>query len=227
MAGLFVLAGWLGSALPRNPGWHEPAAGVVILVETNGTHTGIVVPIRTPLKDWAATFPEAAALRGGAATHLALGWGEREVFLDVPTWADLDPLTALRIVAAGGESVMRVSPYVHPVAGEHHRPVRLSVEQYRRLVDRIEASLAPPGPLGSPAGLAGTDPLSRYYPARDRYTLVRTCNSWVGDLLGDAGVRMGRWTPFAGGVMKWIDAPASGPDQQTKEIAFKADDLHE
>ena len=28
-----------------------------------------------------------------------------------------------------------------------------------------------------------------------------------GETLAQAGVKMGRWTPFAGGVMKWIPKP--------------------
>lgn len=202
---LFCLAAWIGSSIPRNSGWREPAAGVRVLVETNGTHTGLVVPIVSGAKDWRATFPELAAARGGQATHIGIGWGEREVFLDVPTWGELSPLTALRIASLGGASVMRVSPYIRPAAGDHHRPLRLTAAQYARLVRAIESSLPTPA-RGRPA-LVGTDPYSLYYEALGRYTLMRTCNSWTGDVLGDAGVRMGAWTPLAGGVTKWVDEP--------------------
>jgi len=206
--GLFLLAGWIGSAIPRNSAWREPAQGITIMVETNGTHTGIVMPIRTRVKDWRATFPEATYVGARPATHIAIGWGEREVFLNVPTWGDLAPLTALRIASVGGTSVLRVSPYIRPAPSEYHRPLRLTEAQYRQLVRRVEASLAPLASGGGPKPIAGTDPFSIYYPARGRYTMARTCNTWVGDALADAGVRMGAWTPFAGGVMKWIDPPA-------------------
>jgi len=207
--GLFCLSAWIGSAIPRNAGWREPARGLTIMVETNGTHTGIVMPIRTPVKDWRGTFPDAAYLGDRPATHISVGWGEREVFLNVATWGDLAPLTALRIASLGGTSVLRVSPYVRPAPSAYHRPLRLTEGQYRQLVRRVEASLARPVSGGSPQPIAGTDPFSIYYPARGRYTMARTCNSWVGDALADAGVRMGAWTPFAGGVMKWIDPPPS------------------
>lgn len=204
-AGLFMLAGWIGSSIPRNPGWREPAEGITIMVETNGTHTGLVLPVNNAVKDWRTTFPGIARARGGAATHIALGWGEREVFLDVPTWGDLKLATALRIALAGGESLVRVSHYIRPSPSEYHRPLRLTPEQYRRLADRIEASLAPPPAAGEREILRGSYAPDDYYEARGRYTIFRTSNSWTGDVLGDAGVRMGLWTPFAGGVMKWID----------------------
>ena len=56
----YPLAAWIGSSVPQNTGWREPAEGVEIMVSTNGTHTGIVMPIVTPHKDWRENFPSAA-----------------------------------------------------------------------------------------------------------------------------------------------------------------------
>lgn len=211
-AAVYWLAGWLGSSVPRNPGWQEPVAGITILVETNGTHTGIIMPVVTPQKDWRATFPALAAEPPGLVTHVAVGWGEREVFLDVATWAELELSTALRILFVGGESLVRTSHYVRPAPGLHHRPLRLTYAQYERLAAEIEASLAPPGRDGRRAVLYGSYQPDAYYRGSGRYTIFRTSNSWTGDVLGDAGVRIGWWTPFAGGVMKWIAPPPARGD---------------
>jgi len=214
IAALYGLAGWIGSSVPRNAGWAEPESGITIMVETNGTHTGIVVPVVSAEKDWRETFPSAARRRTDAQlpTHLAIGWGEREVFLEVPTWGDLRAATALRIATIGGDSVMRVSHYVRPRTDDYLRPVRLSPAQYRRLVSAIEAKLAPSSPGDAHIELKDTYGPDIYYEARGSYTMLNNCNSWVGDALANAGLKMGRWTPFAGGVMKWIaepDAPRS------------------
>ncbi len=209
IATLYGVSGWIGSALPRNSDWVEPESGITIMVETNGTHTGIVVPVAAAEQDWRTVFPSAGRPRedGRLPTHLAIGWGEREVFLEVPTWGDLKAATALRIATVGGDSVIRVSRYVRPVPSEYLRPVRLTPAQYRRLARAIEAKLAPAEPNGTREELTGTYGTDSYYEARGTYTMLNNCNSWVGDVLGDAGVEMGRWTPFAGGVMKWIAAP--------------------
>lgn len=203
----YPLAGWIGSSLPRNGDFEQAQAGVTIMVETNDTHTGIVVPVANLLKDWRETFPSASQPRpqdGLIPTHLAIGWGEREVFLNVPTWGDLSPATALRIMLVGGEPLMRVSHYVNPQPGPNHRPLRISQAQYARLVERIEAGLQPPPPGGTREILRGSYQPDAYYPATGTYTLLTTCNTWVGDTLAAAGIAMGAWTPFAGGVMKWI-----------------------
>ncbi len=206
----FPLAGWAGSSIPANGAWQQPETGIEIMVETNGTHTGIVVPLANHLKDWRASFPHMAAPRrdGRAPTHIAIGWGEREVFLNVPEWSDLKPGTALRIATVGGEPVMRVAPYVHPAPSAYHRPLRISEEQYRTLVSAIERALPPIAPGEARQALTGTDTDAAYYHATGTYSLVTTCNSWVGNMLAEAGIAMGSWTPFAGGVMKWIPEPA-------------------
>lgn len=210
----YFLAGWIGSAIPRNDPPSEPRDGIAIMVESNGTHTGIVMPVVSSAKDWRTVFPTAALARadGQIPTHIGVGWGEREVFLDVPTWSDLSPLTAARIAAVGGEPVIRVSHYVRPVPRDDYRPVTIDRENYARMAAAIEASLQPTPPDGVRAILRGNNPADAYYAARGHYTLGYTCNNWVGDMLALGGVRMGWWTPFAGGVMKWIAPPAQVPD---------------
>ncbi len=208
----YPLAGWIGSSIPESVAVAQQARatdGVEILVETNGTHTSIVVPVVTEAKDWRTSFPSAATpdALGRVPTHLSIGWGEREVFLHVPTWGELKAGTALRIATVGGDALMRVSHYVRPMPGPNHRPLRITAAQYERLVAAIERPL-PDLPAGQPREvLKGTYADDAFYEAAGTYSMANNCNSWVGDTLAEAGVRMGVWTPFAGGVMKWIPKP--------------------
>ena len=206
----YPVAAWIGSSIPQNGDWTQPEDGVDIMVETNGTHTGIIMPIISDQKDWRDTFPSAARATpsGQMPTHIAIGYGEREVYLHVPTWGDLKASTALRIATVGGDSLLRVSSYVRPAPSEDHRPMRITDEQYARLVATIEKSIpeVPPGQLRQE--LRGTFVDDAYYEALGDYTMVNTCNSWIGARLADAGIPMGQWTPLAGGVMKWIPRPS-------------------
>lgn len=201
---LYALTGWIGSSLPRNGEWREPRDGVEILVETNGVHTALVLPLVTPEKDWRGEFPAAdLALPDRPYTHVSISWGEREVFLDTPTWWDLRPTTVLRIVGIGGEGMLHVAHYVRPAPSDSERPLRLRREEYRRLVAAIERSLPPRPRIRHP----GYDAWDVFYDAPGSYTVTNTCNQWTSDRLAEAGVRTGWWTPFAGGVMKWVPAP--------------------
>lgn len=202
LVGLYFLAGWIGSSLPRNADWREPAQGVEILIETNGIHTAIVMPLVTQQKDWRPDFPATdLAMPDRPYTHVSISWGEREVFLNTPTWADLSPLTALRVVTFGGEGLLHVAHYVRPAPDATIRPLRLSEADYARLVRRLERDLLP---RAQRRRYRGYDANDVFYDAPGRYTPIHTCNQWTSEVLGDAGVRTGRWTPFPGGVMKWV-----------------------
>lgn len=200
---LFVLSGAIGAAIPRNAAWKEPTRGVTIMVETNGVHTALVMPLVTPEKDWRGDFP-AADLADPAApyTHVAVSWGERRVFLETPTWGDLKASTVLHILLDGGEGMLHVAHYAYPAPDETIRPLRITEAQYRLLVKRIEA-VVPPAPRKVHAGYASYDV---FYETSGRYTFANTCNQWTSDTLAAAGIRTGRWTPFAGGVMQWVPA---------------------
>ena len=208
-SGLFFLAALLGSSIPRNRMWREPPPGdataITILVETNGVHTALVLPKYTAQKDWSETFP--AADLGSPArpyTHVSVSWGERRVFLETPTWADLSPATVLHLAGFGGEGLLHVAHYVRPAPAGDIRPLRLSPARYAVIVRRIEAML-PPGPIGEPRPhYPGYGDYDAFYDARGRYTAANTCNQWTSDTLAAAGVRTGVWSPFAGGVMKWV-----------------------
>lgn len=198
---LVMLAGWVGSSIARNPGWTEPRDGIEIMVGTNGVHTEWVLPLVTPWKDWRADFP-ASDVRAASApyTHVAVSWGEREVFLNTPTWRDLTPATALGALA-GGAALLHVAHYIRPAPSDDFRPLRLTPAQYARLVAAVERAVTPAARRKRYPGYFDNDV---FYDAPGRYRWNNTCNQWTSDTLAAAGVRTGRWTPFAGGVMKWV-----------------------
>ena len=142
---LIGLSGWIGSAIPRNADRTEPAPNgldsVEIMVETNGIHTALVLPLVTPEKDWRTDFPASDVPASNRPySHVSISWGEREVFLNTPTWWDLSPMTVLRIAGIGGEGLLHVAHYVRPAPSDLARPLKLTREEYRRLVTAIERS---------------------------------------------------------------------------------------
>ena len=204
----YALAGWIGSSIPRNAGWHEPAASdrgvVTIMVESNGVHTALVMPLVTPERDWRPVFPAAdVAATDLPYTDVAVSWGEKQVFLETPTWWDLKASTVLRIIGVGGDGILHVAHYVRPAPADYLRPLRLTRAQYARLVAAIDRDL----PKGPRTRHPGYGPQDVFYDAPGHYTVENTCNQWTSNPLAAAGVRTGWWTPFAGGVMKWLPRP--------------------
>ena len=202
---LFLLTAWIGSSIPRNPDWREPERGVEIMVETNGVHTALVLPLVTAERDWGRVFPIGDIARPDRPyTHVSISWGERQVFLETPTWWDLKASTVLRIAGVGGEGLLHVAYYVRPAPADDIRPLRLTTDEYRRLIATIDRAL----PEREWVAHRGYGSYDVFYEAPGRYTVRNTCNQWTSDTLAAAGVRTGWWTPFAGGVMKWVPEPA-------------------
>ena len=92
IVGLYLVAALIGSHLPANPDWAETPDGIIIYVETNGHHTGIVVPVAAAGIDLSLTFrPTDLGDKRLAGNWLAIGWGDRNFYLNTRTWADLRP----------------------------------------------------------------------------------------------------------------------------------------
>ena len=204
LVALFLLAAWIGSSIPRNADWVEPEQGIEVFVGDNGIHTEIVMPLVTPQKDWRSIFP-AADLPDPSRpyTHVALSWGEREVFLNTPTWSDLKFTTAVN-AATGGDGLIHAAHYVNPLPLSDNRPLRLTEAEYARLATAIEAQLMPADKRQRFKGYASHD---IFYDAPGTYHLGNTCNQWTSDILAQAGMEIGWWTPLPGGVMKWVPNP--------------------
>jgi uncharacterized protein (TIGR02117 family) len=197
----YLVAGAIGGAIPTNNAWRQPARGVRIFVESNGVHTGFVLPKVAAGVDWRNLAParDLSDPRYGRFDHVVIGWGEKAFFLETKTWADVRPGTVLAAAIGSSHTLMHVEHVPAPAVGADVRAVVLSEAEYRRLAAFIAASFRSGG--ARYPGYAGYDV---FYDALGRYDAVATCNAWTGDALRHAGVRVGAWTPFPATVMQWF-----------------------
>jgi uncharacterized protein (TIGR02117 family) len=194
--------------VPANPFWAEAERGVTIFIRTNGVHTWIVMPKVSPGFDWRTFAPggHVADPRWGAASHVAIGYGNRQFYLDTPTWAELSPATAFWALARTGPTLLHVEHIHDPQPDGITRPIVLRPEEYRRLADFIARRFAL-GPDGRPIPLLGRGYGSSdiFYEAQGGYSFVMTCNEWTGRALRFAGIRTGVWTPLEPSIMWRLD----------------------
>ncbi len=198
--GLIALALAAGALIPTNGAWREPAAGpetVDLFVETNGVHTGLTLPVFAAGVNWMDDFPITDADPALPATHIVVGWGSRDFYLNTPTWAQLKLSTALNAGLGLDSTLLHVGHLANPTEQTWRKPLRVTADQYRALAASIRAARSSGGPI---AGYSKDDV---FYPALGRYTAAHTCNEWVGARLREAGVRTGVWTPLSAGVMRW------------------------
>lgn len=206
---LYLVAALIGSLVPVNGGWQEPAEGTTVYIADNGVHADIIMPVRADGLDWTPLAPKSDfAAADPDARWIAFGSGEERVYLDTPTWWDLTPRT-LWSALAGGKRVMHVEYVANPYYAE--REIRLRPEEYRRLWAAIRADFDLDA-RGRPKRVAhpGYGCCDAFYRTAGKASIVHTCNSWVADRLRLAGVKTSLWPPFIPGlVWRYRKAPQS------------------
>ena len=178
-------------------------ADITLYLISNGIHTDIVMPSRNGDTDWTTTFPAADTTGGQSADWIAVGWGDKNFYLNTPTWADLTASTALKAVSGLSESAIHTTYYN-------------SMENCGRAPNLPSAaantSTLPPTSADSLKWRDGrTIPVTAdihygesdaFYEAKGSYNLFYTCNTWANDALKSAGAKAALWTITEGGIFR-------------------------
>jgi uncharacterized protein (TIGR02117 family) len=155
----------------------------IVYVVSNGWHTGLVVA-RSDIPPGriaeAADFPD--------ARYLEFGWGDREYYparrqtIGMALDAALTPSPAVIHLVGRDAPPQSTAPEVEVLA------VPVTAAGLDRLTARLDAAFdRPPG--GRAASVApGFSRDSRFYPARGKFHLFNTCNTWIAEKLAAAGI---------------------------------------
>jgi len=200
----YVTAGVIGSLISANAAWREAPQGVTIFVRTNGVHTWLMLPKVAEGVDWRplADPRHIKDPRYAFGDYLAFGFGNRDFYLNTPTWGDLTVQTTLAAAFGRGPALMHVEHEYDPKPTGYQSPIVLTADQYRKLAHHIRESFVLDG-NGKPVPLLGRGygPADVFYEARGSYNMGRTCNEWTGEGLRAAGVKTGIWTPSSRSIM--------------------------
>lgn len=206
----FVTTALLGSFIPANSGWQEPDTGIELFIETNGVHTGLIIPMNNDIADFSDLVrPEHLRKPRNYGTHLLIGWGDAKFYRETPTWGDVRLSTALAALIGSGKTVLHVEHRYNPRAYPHYRrPLRVTRDQYAQLAKQIRADFALDD-KGAPQSEFGYGEADSFYTSNGRYSMFNSCNNWTAQRLAEAGIKGPLWTPFSGGVMHWF------PEEET------------
>jgi len=185
---------------PLNRDFASTPGGTEVFVCSNGVHTDFVLPVKTMVVDWTQVFPP-RDFSGPVAQfdHIGIGWGDLDFYRSTPHWRDFRLGTALRALAGFGPTAIHAQYRPGPQPNENCGDLSVDPQQYRALVAYIDGALlhSPVGngdeAVSAAPGYGGSDV---FYWAQGRFSLVSTCNAWIGRGLKAAGLPTGIWTPF-------------------------------
>jgi uncharacterized protein (TIGR02117 family) len=172
-----------------------------IYLYTNGVHLDLVFPVRNEVKDWSYVLHMDERILP-YAKYVSFGWGDKNFYIDVPTWSELTLNTALNAVFKKSESAIHVDFFQSVPTANNTRSISVSIEQYQELVDYVEAGFQYSSD-SIPLLIRGLSyhNYDLFYEANGSYSLFFTCNTWTNKALKEAGLKACLWTPFDRGTL--------------------------
>jgi len=206
LAFVFYIVIVLVGLIPVNSDFVPAQDGIEIFLVSNPVHADVVLPIDTDTIDWREHFPpECFSGDVSWATHVAIGWGDRGFYVETPTWADLRVSTATRALLWPSATCFHVTMTRAEFLGEDARSVKISVEQYRQLVEYINSDFR----LDTSGGKRQLDCVAydtndAFFEAHGRYHCLNTCNCWTGGAMKAGGIKTGWLTPLPKTVFLYL-----------------------
>ena len=196
---LYLAAALIGSLIPVNRGWTEPAQGTTIYLADNGIHGDIIMPVEAEGLDWHRWFPSAISPRPIPARDGSRSDPARSASISIRRrWRH----QAANNLVGTGRRQARDARRICAEPLYAVREIRLRPEEYRRLWAAIRADFVLDA-NGRPQRIdhPGYGPADAFYRATGKASAIRTCNSWVADRLRLAGVKTSLWPPFVQGLV--------------------------
>ena len=150
------------------------------MVTSTEIHADLILPIRNETMSWRQHFPPSNfAGDARAATHVAFGWGNKEFYVDTPSWNDVKAETVFRAIFWPTATCMHVNLWDARDIPAGARKTRISHEQYRHLVEFVLGSFRRDEGgrcLLIEGGAYGSN--DAFYHAHGSHHAFNTCNCW-------------------------------------------------
>jgi len=197
---LYILLAIVLTIVPVNSDYHEIQDGTPVYVSSNGVHVSLIIPAENQLYSWTNQFNKSNI----HYNYLAFGWGDKEFYMNTPTWDDIKISTAMEAAFIPTESVIQIYGLRNaPAISKNTRKLNLSDEQLKILSDYIYNSFQF-GKDSLPVELFPANEgnnFYKYYRAKGKYTMFFTCNNWASRGLKKAGIKNAVWAPFDKSVL--------------------------
>jgi uncharacterized protein (TIGR02117 family) len=178
---------------------------VQIYLMQSGVHTDFLVPVKNNEIDWTELFPRKnTKLNDTNTRYLAIGWGDKNFYMNTPEWSDLTFKTAIFCMTGLGSAAIHSTYYYDVPKDKPTVQLTLSKKQYRKLIQYVKNTLVLTKTQQSvyikPNNKKVVSNNDAYYEAHMRYSLFHTCNTWINNGLKASQKKACLWTPTSGGI---------------------------
>jgi uncharacterized protein (TIGR02117 family) len=203
LAGLYLIAAFMLGLIPVNKNYVQAEHGTNVLISSNGVHLDIIMPVATEQMDWRVLIPPDHFPGTVAQSHyIGFGWGEKNFYINTPTWADLQPKIAINAMLWPTSSAMHVNYYkAVPMLDHNTLSITLNDQEFEALLSYIYRSFQLRDDKAILIEEAGYDMNDNFYEAHGKYHMFFTSNDWVNKALKIIGIRAAIWSPFDKAVL--------------------------
>jgi len=179
---------------------------IVVYLMNSGVHTDFVLPVENKLMDWRGYFPRENTKKNDTTLQLiAIGWGDKDFYLNTPEWADLTVKTAVCAGLGLGTSAIHATYHTSILTDRPTVKLLLTENQYKRLINYIRKSLKFNKDKQTIKLSPNSDKVLKdndaYYDANESYSIILSCNTWINNGLKASGQKACLWTSLPQGIL--------------------------
>lgn len=194
----YLTIGLVASYIPVNDEVPSNQATDTLYVVSNGLHVDLIIPL-----EHMETLVQKGLRVESNTRYLGIGWGDEGFFLNTRTWDDFTVPVAAEALFWPTPSLMHVN--VHAEKRSGWLPVEVTQAQLKVLVQEVTGQFVLKDGRVHMHAEPGYTANDDFYYAKDEYSCLFTCNTWINDLLKKAGLPAALWTPFDFGITSKYD----------------------
>ncbi|MFB2934147.1 DUF2459 domain-containing protein [Aerosakkonemataceae cyanobacterium BLCC-F154] len=174
-----------------------------VCIINDGMHTNIVLPVSNEIVDWREFINISDIGKDTSANYkyLTFGWGDRDFYIQTPTLAELNLVTAIKALFLPTPSTILVQGFAEIPRNREVKCVKVTRKDYLELTQFIQNTFQL-NPQNQPIRIAnGHLSSSGFYAANGNYSILKTCNDWTAEALRKASVDTPLWAGLSSAVM--------------------------
>jgi len=164
-----------------------------IYILYDNVHSDIVFNLENISDEWIKNLP---IVRNRTKGYIAFGWGDKETYLNTPTWDKMKISTSLKALFINTPSLMHITYYHDINYFIDVKSISISKNQTNIIKKSILKSFDFKEDFYHGYGYSDL-----FYTSQYKYNFIYTCNTWTGNILRDANISVSYWTPFSKNII--------------------------